>query len=274
MSTAVRVRQEGLVRVLSIDNPPVNGLGAAVRSGLKAALDEALADEGTEAIVLTGEGAMFCAGADIREFGAEPPAGTPALPDVIDAFEASTKPVVAAIHGVAAGGGLELALGCHGRLATSDARVGLPEVTLGIIPGAGGTQRLPRLIGVAPALDLIVSGKLVAAAKAAKLGRRGPRRRAETSSRRPSTTRFREEPDETDVGARGRERGTARSRRPKRAIAKKARGFEAPFAAIEAVRAAFELPAAEGYRERARDLPEARRLEPGEGTATRVLRRA
>ena len=170
MTDSVAVTRNGPVRVLSIDNPPVNGLGAAVRRALTEELSRALADAEVEAIVIAGKGKMFCAGADIREFGQEAPSDTPELPDVIDAVEASTKPVVAAIHGVAAGGGLELALGCHARVASPDARVGLPEVTLGIIPGAGGTQRLPRLIGVEAALDLIVSGKLVPASKAKELG--------------------------------------------------------------------------------------------------------
>ena len=121
MSSVVEVTQDGSVRVLSIDNPPVNGLGAAVRTALAEELTKALEDESVEAIVLAGKGRFFCAGADIREFGKEPPPDTPHLPDVIDALEASTKPIVAAIQGVAAGGGLEIALGCHGRVATADA---------------------------------------------------------------------------------------------------------------------------------------------------------
>ncbi len=160
----------GSVRVIEINNPPVNGLGAAVRSHLRNELERALADAQVEGVVITGVGKMFSAGADIREFGKEAPPGTPSLPEVIDAIERSPKPVVAAIHGVAAGGGLELALGCHARIASPETRLGLPEVTLGIIPGAGGTQRLPRLTGIREALGLITEGKLVPAAKAHALG--------------------------------------------------------------------------------------------------------
>ena len=169
MSTIER-NDHGRVRVLILNNPPVNGLSVAVRGALFRELGNALDDDDVEAIVLAGDGKMFSAGADIREFGVKPPAGSINLPELIDAIERSYKPVVAAIHGVAAGGGIELALGCHERVAAADARVGLPEVTLGIIPGAGGTQRLPRLIGVGPALDVILSGKLLPAPEAEKLG--------------------------------------------------------------------------------------------------------
>ena len=158
------------VAVITLDSPPVNGLSFAVRNGLHAALESALSDDAVRALVVTGGGKMFCGGADIREFGQAPPPGTPHLPTLIDAIEASTKPVVAAIHGFALGGGLELALGCHLRVAATGTRVALPEVTLGIVPGAGGTQRLPRLIGVPAALDVIVTGKMVPAADAQALG--------------------------------------------------------------------------------------------------------
>ncbi len=249
MTGSVAVTRNGPVRVLSIDNPPVNGLGAAVRRALTEELAKALDDADVEAIVIAGQGKMFCAGADIRELGQEPPPDTPQLPDVIDAVEAATKPVVAAIHGVAAGGGLELALGCHARVASPDARVGLPEVTLGIIPGAGGTQRLPRLIGVEPALDLIVSGKLIPAAKAKKLGFidelvninvRGDVVDAAVAHAKTITTLRRSSEGELDADE-------AVFATVKKSIAKKARGFDAPYAAIDAVRAATELPMREGF---------------------------
>lgn len=257
MTGSVAVTRNGPVQVLSIDNPPVNGLGAAVRRALAEELAKALADTDVEAIVIAGQGKMFCAGADIREFGHEPPPGTPQLPDVIDAVEASTKPVVAAIHGVAAGGGLELALGCHARVATPDARVGLPEVTLGIIPGAGGTQRLPRLIGVEAALDLIVSGKLIPAAEAKDLGfvdelvdisisisgdvgNAGNIVEAAVAYAKTITTPRRSSEGELDADE-------AVFDAVKKNIAKKARGFEAPYAAIDALRAATELPMREGF---------------------------
>ena len=150
--SAAPIERRGPIAVVRLDNPPVNGLGAAVRAGLEAAFNDLLADSDVSAIVIAGAGRMFSAGADIKEFGKTPPTNVPNLPELIDWLEASIKPVVAAIHGVAAGGGLELALGCHYRIAAPKTRVGLPEVTLGILPGAGGTQRLPRVAGVEAAL--------------------------------------------------------------------------------------------------------------------------
>lgn len=156
------------VAVISVDSPPVNALSSAVRQGLMASLSAATADPNVRAIVLICKGRTFFAGADIREFG-KPPEG-PGLRALVDAFEQCPKPVVAAIHGTALGGGLELALGCHYRVAVGSAKVGLPEVQLGLLPGAGGTQRLPRLVGVEAALDLVVSGRHVPADEAARLG--------------------------------------------------------------------------------------------------------
>lgn len=168
MTDAVSYAREGRIGVITINNPPVNALGQAVRQGLLDALDQALADSQAKALVVLGGGRTFPAGADIREFGQPPQA--PGLPDVIDAFEASDKPVVAAIHGTALGGGLEVALGCDYRVAAPSARVGLPEVNLGLLPGAGGTQRLPRLIGAQQALEIMVEGKPIKAPQAQQLG--------------------------------------------------------------------------------------------------------
>ena len=168
MTEAVRLERDGNVAILVIDSPPVNALGAAVRQGLAAGLDRALADPGVGAIVIRAEGRTFPAGADISEFG-KPPAD-PWLPDLCNRIEASPRPVVAALHGTALGGGLELALAAHWRIALASARVGLPEVSLGILPGAGGTQRTPRLIGAAAALDLMISGQPVGAAQALAMG--------------------------------------------------------------------------------------------------------
>lgn len=156
------------VVVITIANPPVNALGEGVRRGLLDALEAALGDTEIVGIVITGSGMIFSGGADITEFGK--PFGNPALPEVIDAIESSGKPVVAALNGMALGGGLELAMGCHYRVAAPSVRLGLPEVTLGLIPGAGGTQRLPRLVGAEAALDIIVSGKPITADKAKRLG--------------------------------------------------------------------------------------------------------
>ena len=167
-STAVRGTVADGILVATIDNPPVNALGIAVRAGLMAALDHAAADGSITALVITGAGRTFIGGADIREFGK--PAEEPLLPTVIAAIEAFDKPVVAAINGAALGGGLEVALACHARVAGESATLGLPEVNLGLVPGAGGTQRLPRLIGALPALDMISGGKPVSAEAAKDLG--------------------------------------------------------------------------------------------------------
>ena len=174
MPGSVTFERHDDVALLRLSNPPVNGLSFAMRAALGARVGEALADDAVAAIVIAGADRMFCGGADIREFSAPPPPGAASLPAVLDEIEASPKPVVAAIHGVAAGGGMEVALACHVRLAAPGTRLGLPEVTLGILPGAGGTQRMPRLIGVEQALDVIVGGKLhpVDQAPGARLRRR------------------------------------------------------------------------------------------------------
>ena len=160
----------GPVAILTLDNPPVNGLGHELRTGLVAGLDRAAADPAVKAVVLIGAGKAFSGGADIKEFNSPKASAEPNLHTVIRAVEQSPKPVVAAIHAVAMGGGLELALGCHYRVAVAGAQIALPEVKLGILPGAGGTQRLPRAIGVEAALNMIVSGAPVPSEKLAKSG--------------------------------------------------------------------------------------------------------
>ena len=144
----------GDVAVITLMNPPVNGLGLSTRIGITDGLEKANNDAAVKAIVITGGGKAFSGGADIREFGSPKAIQEPNLLSVIRACENSAKPVVAAIHSVAMGGGLELALGCHYRIAAPGANIALPEVKLGLIPGAGGTQRLPRVIGVEAALNL------------------------------------------------------------------------------------------------------------------------
>ncbi|MFM0337670.1 3-hydroxyacyl-CoA dehydrogenase NAD-binding domain-containing protein [Paraburkholderia fungorum] len=158
----------GKVLLVTIDHAPVNALSADVRRGLLAAIEAADADTAVKAVLIVGAGRNFIAGADIREFG-KPPV-PPSLPDVCNRIEACAKPVVAAIHGAALGGGLEVALAAHYRLAVDGAKLGLPEVQLGLLPGAGGTQRTPRLIGAQAALDLILSGRHVGAKEALALG--------------------------------------------------------------------------------------------------------
>jgi len=164
----VRLDRRGPIAIATIDSPPVNALSAPLRAALKTAVDEAAADATVQAIVIAAAGRAFIAGADIGEFG-KPPA-SPNLPEVLDTIEACSKPVIAAIQGVALGGGLEVALACHARVAAPAARLGLPEIKLGIIPGAGGTQRLPRLIGATKAFPMMLSGEPVVAEKAAELG--------------------------------------------------------------------------------------------------------
>ncbi|TPG26624.1 3-hydroxyacyl-CoA dehydrogenase NAD-binding domain-containing protein [Variovorax guangxiensis] len=151
----------GEVAVITLANPPVNGLGFATRVGITDGLAKALADDAVTSIVITGAGKAFSGGADIKEFGTPKALQDPNLLSVILALEASTKPIVAAIHSVCMGGGLELALGCHYRVVAPGTSIALPEVKLGLLPGAGGTQRLPRVLGVETALNMIVSGEAV-----------------------------------------------------------------------------------------------------------------
>jgi 3-hydroxyacyl-CoA dehydrogenase len=158
---------KGGVAVITLNNPPVNGLGHATRSGIFDGLKKALADKAVRSIVITGAGKAFSGGADIKEFNTPKSSAEPTLHTVIAAIEAADKPVVAAVHSVAMGGGLELALGCHYRVAAPGAQIALPEVKLGLLPGAGGTQRLPRVVGVETALNMIVSGNPVPSEKLA-----------------------------------------------------------------------------------------------------------
>ncbi|MFN6955279.1 MAG: 3-hydroxyacyl-CoA dehydrogenase NAD-binding domain-containing protein [Acetobacteraceae bacterium] len=168
MADLVTTETRDGIAVLTLDNPPVNALSAPLRAAIVAAVRAAAADPSVRGIVLAAKGRAWIAGADISEFG-KPPV-SPTTPEVIAALEAAGKPVVAAIHGVALGGGLEVALGCHARVGGPEARLGLPEVKLGLIPGAGGTQRAPRLMGAAAALDLIVSGEPLRPEAALKAG--------------------------------------------------------------------------------------------------------
>ena len=165
MNPTVSISTRGPVAVLTMDRPPVNSLGYDLRVGIAAALDQANADPAVQIIVLTGTARAFSAGADVTEFGTPKAGKEPNLRVVIAMLEDSPKPVVGAIAGQCLGGGLELAMGCHFRVALADAQLGLPEVKIGLLPGAGGTQRLPRLIGLEAALNMIVSGNPVAAAK-------------------------------------------------------------------------------------------------------------
>ncbi|CAN5270154.1 3-hydroxyacyl-CoA dehydrogenase NAD-binding domain-containing protein [soil metagenome] len=168
MSEVVKVERHDAVAIVTVDSPPVNALSAAVRKGILEGVQSAAADPQVQAIVIACAGRTFIAGADITEFGKPPQ--SPSLHDVIAGIENSPKPVIAAIHGTALGGGLELTLGCHFRVATKDAKLGLPEVKLGLLPGAGGTQRLPRAVGPELAVKMIVTGEFLGAPDALKNG--------------------------------------------------------------------------------------------------------
>ena len=164
MITEVGLQKDGEIAAITVDNPPVNALKQVVRAGLLSTLTQARDDAATRAIVLVGAGRTFIAGADITEFGK--PSQAPSLPEIIGLIENSPKPVIAAMHGTPLGGGLELTLACHFRIAAPGTRLGLPEIKLGLIPGAGGTQRLPRLVGMDRAMAMILSGEPVPAQQA------------------------------------------------------------------------------------------------------------
>lgn len=241
----------GDILVVTIDNPPVNALGVDVRRGLTAAIDAAGADAAVKAVLIVGSGKTFIGGADIREFGKPPMA--PFLPDVCNGIETCSKPVIAVIHGAALGGGLEIALAAHYRLALPAAKLGLPEVALGLLPGAGGTQRTPRLIGAAAALDLMLSGRHVGAAEAAKLGlvdrvvdgadplAAGLAYAQELVQGGAPVRRTRDAKQLADTAA---QRAVIDSARAE--TAKKSRGLFSPLKIVDAVQGALELPFDDG----------------------------
>src|SRR6476619_7323792 len=169
-TSPISTRKHGDVLIVLSNNPPVNALGAAVRQGLVAAIEQAEADDSVNAVVIACEGQTFFAGADVSEFGTPKAFQQPMLPQVVDRIECCTKPVVAAIHGTALGGGLEVALACHYRVADPSAKLGTPEVKLGLLPGAGGTQRLPRVAGVAKALQMCATGNPIGATEGFECG--------------------------------------------------------------------------------------------------------
>ena len=203
---------EGDIAVLTINSPPVNALSAAVRDGLRDGMRQAAADPAAKAIVLICGGRTFIAGADISEFGKPSKGAT--LPELQAAIENCPKPVIAAIHGTALGGGFEVALVCHYRVAVPSAKLGLPEIKLGLIPGAGGTQRLPRLIGPEAALEVILSGTPFSAKQARDVGRRRRARRGRQAARRRARLRAPRDRREAAAaeGARPRRQGRGRAR--------------------------------------------------------------
>ena len=254
MTDAVLRSTQGRIGILTVNNPPVNALAAAVRDGIKEGVEAFGKDGNIDAIVLIGGGRTFIAGADIREFG-KPPKGAN-LNDVIATMENCPKIVVAALHGTPLGGGLETALGAHYRVSLASTRVGLPEVHLGLLPGAGGTQRLPRLTGAKYALDAIIAGRHIPAPEAKSKGivdaivegdllagavahaqmlvaQKAPRRRVRDLKATLETSDLFKETE--------------------KAIARRARGFKAPWSIIKCVQAAVELPFDEGLK-REREL--------------------
>lgn len=255
MSSLVEFSKQGEIGVIAVDNPPVNALSQGVRAGLQDCVRQGLADAGTKAMVIACRGRTFIAGADIREFGK--PMAEPNLVAVIREIEDSPKPVVAAIHGTALGGGLEVALGCHYRCAVASAKVGLPEVHLGLLPGAGGTQRLPRLIGADAALKMVAEGTHVPADQAESLGLID--RIVDTTDLVSAAVAFAQElvregkpPRKVSAMAVSLD-DPAVFEKYEKSIARKKRGFLAPFRCIEAVKAATELPFEEGMQ-REREL--------------------
>ena len=247
MNVYYEVRSGG-VAVIQVDNPPVNGLSHAMRSGIAQGIERALDDAAVKVIVITGTGKVFSGGADIREFNTPSMLASPSLGELITLVETSFKPVISAINGVCMGGGLELSLGCHYRVATPKAQMALPEVKIGLIPGAGGTQRLPRAVGAAKAVEMITSGEPIGAQEALGAGlieRIVPETTfqgvldfaAEVSERRP-LPKLRERSVALPDGQVASEFFDAVRAR----VGKAARGLTAPLKCVEAVEAAYMLP--------------------------------
>jgi 3-hydroxyacyl-CoA dehydrogenase len=248
----ITTRRHGDVLIVTSNNPPVNALGHSVREGLVAAIDQAEADEAVNAVVIVCQGSTFFAGADITEFGK--PMQMPMLPMVVDRIEACTKPVVAAIHGTAFGGGLEVALASHYRVALPSAKLGVPEVKLGLLPGAGGTQRLPRVAGVRKALEMATTGAPIGAREAYEIGlvdrliegdleQHAVAYAEEVKNVRPIPKAS--ERDDRLAEARS---NPALFEEFRKEFGRKFRGFEAPEANIKAIEAAVAKPYAEGVQ--------------------------
>ncbi len=258
ITPSVDLDRRGRIAVLTINNPPVNALSQHVRQGLRDGVTQAIADAAVGAIVITCAGRTFIAGADITEFGKPP--REPGLHEVLDLIEGSPKPVVAAVHGTALGGGLEVALACHYRVGVRTARFGLPEVRLGLLPGAGGTQRLPRVVGVEKALQMIVSGDPIGADAARNHGlidaivdgdltAAGVAFAEKILSEKRPLKKIRDLEDAL-AAARSKPEVFADFRK---SVARQTRGFRAPESCIKAVEAAVNLPFDAGLK-REREL--------------------
>jgi len=255
MSQPARYERIDGVGVITLENPPVNALSLELRTSVQEAFAKGADDPEVRAFVLTGGGRMFSAGADITEFESGRSNEAPTLRDLIDLIEDSPKPVVAAMHGNAMGGGLELPLACHGRVASAGTRLGLPEVNIGIVPGAGGTQRLPRVVGVQAALDIIVPGRPITAEKGFSAGlvdevvpaggdlvAAGVALAQGLASKATPPVKTRDREDKL-VEARA---NPGLFDEYRKSIARRSKGFEAPFACIDCVEAAVTKPFEEG----------------------------
>jgi 3-hydroxyacyl-CoA dehydrogenase len=248
MTSPITTTRDGDVLIVVSNNPPVNALGAAVRTGLDAAIAEAAGDDSVRAVVIACDGQTFFAGADITEFG-KPPV-EPLLPTLVDRIEASEKPVIAAIHGTALGGGCEVAIACHYRIAVPSAKIGTPEVKLGLLPGAGGTQRLPRLGGVELALEMVAKGDPIPAKKAHEAGLID--RLADEGALREQAIAFAREVAAARPLPRASEKTATADASVfetfRKANARRFRGFDAPEANIACVEKATQTAYAEGVQ--------------------------
>jgi 3-hydroxyacyl-CoA dehydrogenase len=252
-TSPISIQRHGDVLIVLANNPPVNALGHAVRKGLVEAIDEAEQDDGVKAVVIACEGQTFFAGADVSEFGTPKAFEAPMLPNVVDRIETCAKPVVAAIHGTALGGGLEVALACHYRVALPSAKLGTPEVKLGLLPGAGGTQRLPRVAGVKKALEMCATGNPIGAKEGFDCGLVD---RLIEDDLIPHAVGYAEEvrdvrplPKSSERQYKINECDPSVFEEFRAANAKRFRGFDAPEANIRAVEMACKLPYAEGVVE-------------------------
>ncbi|WP_253626041.1 MULTISPECIES: 3-hydroxyacyl-CoA dehydrogenase NAD-binding domain-containing protein [unclassified Bradyrhizobium] len=258
MGNVVKLERHDVIGIITINYPPVNVLSAAVRRGIVECMNAAIVDPEVRAIVLTCAGRTFIAGADITEFGKPPE--SPGWAEMMAVLENSPKPIVAAIHGNGLGGGLEVALACHYRVATPDSKLGLPEVKLGLMPGAGGSQRLPRAVGVELAVKMIVGGDPISAADALKSGlieeivadaaSGGEMFARKVLTEKRPLRRLRD--DDSKLAEAKADRSIFTN--AVTAITKRARGREAPFVAADAVGAAIDLPFDEGLKKEIEDF--------------------
>ena len=281
MSELVSYARQGEIGVITINNPPVNALSPGVPEGIVAGIDAAEKDPEVRAIVVIGGGRTFIAGADIKEFGKVTSGEKPrfSLNPVLEKIEDSVKPVVMAIHGTAFGGGLEIAMAGHYRVAVAAAQVGQPEVKLGIIPGAGGTQRLPRLAGVAKAVEMCAFGEPIDAKAALTAGIidqivEGDLLKGALDFARGVSGKLALKTRERNDKLQDAARNTAIFALAREQARKTRRGQMAPLAAIDAVEAATRLPFSDGMARGGGNLPRVPVLRPIEGSDSRVFRRA